>query len=282
MSDHPNTRCVRKACDALGIPYQTHDAYGNFVAVGLDPVRYFVNAATPFNNGAVDKICKDKAFAAGLLKEVTRTPRTRGYFDPYPQDPQYAGYVVEKSYEEIADSILGEFPLPVIVKMNSGLKGKNVYLCKDRTEVLRAVETIFNHELPSSDFVALAQEYIAPKREYRAVVFRKKVLLVYEKDISGATFIGNLSPFHYENARAAQVTDPAVITRVRESIGGMFAVLDLEFGGIDLIEDNAGTLHVIELNTHPGFNYFVRDNGDGPLVAMYENILRQLGANMTV
>lgn len=276
LQSYPNTRCVRRACDALGIPYRVHDAYGNFVALDLDPVRYFVNASTPFNNSAVDKICKDKEFSWKLLKDVVRTPRTKGYFDPYPQDSQYAGYVVEESYEAIADSMVQEFSLPVIVKMNSGLKGKNVYLCRDAAAVLTAITTIFNHELPSSDYVALAQEYIPPKREYRAVVFRGKLVLLYEKDISSATFNGNLSPLHYENARAVLVDDVTVRSRVEEAIAGIFPVLDLEFGGIDLIEDEAGSLHVIELNTHPGFTFFVKDNGDEPLVAMYERILREL------
>lgn len=276
QESYANTRCLRKACDALGIPYVIHDAYGNFVAVGGNPVQYFVNASTPFNNSAVDKICKDKEFSWKLLKDAVRTPRTKGYFDPYPQDPQYAGYVVEQSYEAIADSIVQEFSLPVIVKMNSGLKGKNVYLCNDARAVLAAVTTIFNHELPSSDYVALAQEYIAPKREYRAVVFRGQLVLLYEKDVSGATFSGNLSPLHYDNARAALIDDAVVAGRVEEAIAGIFPVLNLEFGGIDLIEDQEGTLHVIELNTHPGFTYFVRDNGDEPLVAMYARILGAL------
>ncbi|HYF29231.1 MAG TPA: alpha-L-glutamate ligase [Candidatus Paceibacterota bacterium] len=276
LQSHPNTRCVRKACDALGILYKTHDAYGNFVAVGLDPIKYFVNASAPFNNGAIDKICRDKAFSYRLLKDAVRTPRTKGYFDPYPEDPQYQGYVVEQSYEAIADAIVQEFSLPVIVKMNSGLKGRNVYLCEDRSEVLAAIETIFNHKLPSSDYVALAQEYVPPTREYRTVVFKGEVVLVYEKDLSDATFTGNLSPFHYEGARAVPVEDAVVTGRIQGAVDGIFPVLDLEFGGIDLIEDEAGELHVIELNTHPGFSYFVRDNGDQALVAMYEYILRQL------
>lgn len=276
LQSHPNTRCIRAACDRLGIPYKIHDEYGNFIAVGSDPVRYFVNAAAPFNSSAVDKICKDKEFTWKLLKDAVRTPRTKGYFDPYPQDPQYQGYVREASYEEIADSITSEFSLPVIVKMNSGMKGNNVYLCRDRAEVLAAVERIFDHAAPSSDYVALAQEYVVPRKEYRAVVFRGEVVLLYEKDISEATFTGNMSPLHYENARAVLLEDPVQIARMEAAIAGIYPVLDLEFGGIDLIEDERGELHVIELNTFPGFSYFVKDNGDEPVTRMYERILQQL------
>jgi glutathione synthase/RimK-type ligase-like ATP-grasp enzyme len=279
MSDsqsHPNTRAVRTACDRLGIPYHIHDTHGNFVSVDLEPVRFFVNSSVPFNNGAVDKICKDKEFTWKLLKDVVRTPRTKGYFDPFPQDPQYVGYVVEPSYDAITDSILREFSTPMIVKMNSGSLGKNVYLCTDRAEIQTAVTRIFDHHAPSSDYVVLAQEYIPSKKEYRALVFRKKIVLLYEKDISEATFTGNLSPLHYENAHARLVEDESFIRKAEVAISGIFPVLDLEFGGIDLIEDNSGELHVIELNTQPGLAYFVKDNGDEPIVRMYEGILGQL------
>lgn len=273
---HPNTRCVRAACDRLGIPYRVHDEHGNFVSVALDPVRFFVNAFTPFNSSSVDKICKDKEFAWRLLKDAARMPRTKGYFDPYPQDARYAGYVAEPSYAAIADSIVREFGLPVIVKMNSGALGTNVYLCRGRGEALAAVTAIFNHEAPASDYVAIAQEYIRGVKEYRAIVFREEVLLLYEKDISDATFVGNLSPLHHENAHAVLVTDTALVQRVQDAVTGIFALLPLEYGGIDLIEDAAGAFHIIELNSHPGLHHFVKDNGDEPVVRMYERILRQL------
>lgn len=271
---HPNTRCVRTACERLDIPFKVHDEYGNFISVTLDPVRFFVNAFTPFNSSSVDKICKDKEFTYRLLKDVARMPRTKGYFDPHPQDARYESYVVEASYEAVAESIVRDFGLPVMVKMNSGALGTNVYLCTMSDDVLIAVKTIFNHDLPSSDFVALAQEYIKGVKEYRAIVFRGEVLLLYEKDISNATFTGNLSPLHYENSHAVLVTDAALLRRVQGAIAGIFPVLPLEYCGIDLIEDSTGEFHIIELNSHPGLHHFVKDNGDEPVVQMYEYILK--------
>jgi len=273
---HPNTRAVRAACDRLGITYQIHDAYGNFVSINTSPIRFFANSSVPFNSGSIDKICRDKEFTWKLLKGVIRTPRTKGYFDPFPNDPQYLGYVVEPSYEAITDSILKDFSLPVIVKMNSGSLGKNVYRCTNREEILAAVTRIFDHTGPDSDFVVLAQEYIPMKKEYRALVFRKNVVLLYEKDITGATFIGNLSPLHYENAHARHIEDKSFIQKVQDAVSGIFPKLDLEFGGIDLIEDESGELHIIELNSQPGLAYFVKDNGDEPVIRMYEKILKTL------
>lgn len=273
---HVNIRCLRAACDKLGIPYTMHDAYGNFVSVDLEKPYFFVNAATPFNSSAVDKICKDKEFSWRLLHDTVTMPKTKGYFDPHPASDEYAGYVKEESSELIADDIINEFSLPVIIKMNSGQKGKNVFLCEDRVEILTALTSIFDHTSPAHDYVALAQDYIQPKKEYRVIVFRKEIVLAYEKDISGATFIGNLSPLHYENAKAVLINDPELIGRMQNTIDPIFNLLDLEFGGIDIILGTDDSLHVIELNTHPGFTYFVKDNEEEVLVEMYTKILQEL------
>lgn len=273
---HVNTRCLRAACDALGIPYTVHDAYGNFVSVDLGKPYFFVNAATPFNSSAVDKICKDKEFSWKLLNESVSMPKTKGYFDPHPASDEYAGYVKEGSNEQVADDIITEFTLPVIVKMNSGQKGMNVFLCEDRQQILTALTSIFDHASPSHDYVALAQEYIKPKKEYRVIVFRKEIVLVYEKDISGATFIGNLSPLHHENAKAVYINDPHLIAQMQSAIAPLFTKLDLEFGGIDLILDANDQFQIIELNTHPGFTYFVKDNEEEVLVEMYTKILQEM------
>jgi hypothetical protein len=115
-----NTRCVRAACDRLGIPYTIHDEYGNFLSVDLGRPFLFANAATPFNSSAVDKVCKDKEFTWKLLADVVQMPKTKGYFDPYPMDEQYAGYIRETDYEAIADDISNQFSFPMIVKMNAG------------------------------------------------------------------------------------------------------------------------------------------------------------------
>lgn len=276
IASHVNTRCLRAACDTLGIPYTIHDAYGNFISVDLGKPYFFVNAATPFNSSAVDKICKDKEFSWKLLNEAVSMPKTKGYFDPHPASEEYAGYVREGSTEEIADDIMREFSLPVIVKMNAGQKGKNVFLCEDKVQILSALAVIFDHSSPSHDYVALAQEYAKPKKEYRVIVFRKEIVLTYEKDISAATFTGNLSPLHYQNAKAVSVNDPHLIQKMQDAINPIFSTLDLEFGGIDIILDAEDLFQIIELNTHPGFTYFVKDNGEEELVGMYERILRQL------
>jgi biotin carboxylase len=107
-------------------------------------------------------------------------PKTAGWVDP--QGPaQYHGYARAESHAAIVDKICAEFSLPVIVKRNSGSQGQHVFLCKSRAEAAAAVAAVFDPEPRGYDHVVLAQEYIEPRKEYRAIVFRKEVLLAYEK-----------------------------------------------------------------------------------------------------
>ncbi|KND51578.1 MAG: glutathione synthase/ribosomal protein S6 modification enzyme (glutaminyl transferase) [Parcubacteria bacterium C7867-007] len=270
-----NTRCVRKACDRLKIPYTVHDEYGNFVSVQKQKY-FFVNASMPFNSSSLNKICSDKDFASRLLKDVVRMPKTLGYFDPYPKYEKYTDYIEQTNYEAITDSICSEFSFPLIIKMNSGQQGTNVFKCATKEDVSMALAAIFDHNSPHYDFVALVQEYIQPKAEYRVIVFRGEVLLAYEKNITDATFVGNLSPLHYENAKAIQILDLDLLKRFQECITPIFPILNLEFTGIDIIQDEDDKFYVIELNSRPGFTLFEKDNGDEPLVQMYEKILSSL------
>jgi len=203
-------------------------------------------------------------------------PKTKGYFDPCPKDVKYTDYVAQPNYEAITESICSEFSFPLIVKMNSGQQGTNVFKCSTKEEVSSALAAIFDHNSQHYDFVALAQEYIQPKAEYRVIVFRGKVLLAYEKNIESATFVGNLSPLHYENATAIQIQDIELLQRLQECVAPIFPILNLEFTGIDIILGTDNQLYIIELNSRPGFTLFEKDNSDEPLVLMYEKILSEL------
>ncbi|MDB4991789.1 MAG: Glutathione synthase/RimK-type ligase, ATP-grasp superfamily [Parcubacteria group bacterium] len=271
-----NTRCIRAACERLGLTYQIHDTYGNFLSVELEKPYFFVNFSTPFNNGSVDRICQDKEFSWLLSHDIIRTPRTKGYFNPQPADVAYSAYIDHLDCESITREIVQNFSLPVIVKMNSGREGKNVFLCSGAEEIQSALEKIYDHNSSTYDYVAIAQEYILKEKEYRVIVFRGEVLLVYEKDCSAGTFVGNLSPLHYENAVARHIDEPQLILRMQEFIAPLIVKVDLEFAGLDVILDKENRLHLLEMNSRPGFSYFVRDNGEEKLIQMYERILKSM------
>lgn len=271
-----NMRCLMEACKRVGAPFRIHDEFGNVVSVQRGTEYFFVNFTMPFNNDAVSRICKDKEFAYRLLKSVVRMPDTLGFFDPAYDDERFAQFKKEKSIGEIAEKILTTFSLPTIVKMNAGTRGTNVYKCESEDEVERSLTAIFNKISRHYDYVALGQEYIPPAREFRVIVFRKKVLLAYEKDISHAHFVGNLSPLHWEGARAVHVIDTSALAEFEKFLLPICDKVPVEFCGADIIEGAQGGLHLLELNTMPGFYLFAKDNGEEPIVQMYERILRML------
>lgn len=277
MSVH--TKCLVEACKRLDVPYSLVAGDENFLQIDLGGQRYyFPGASTPFNNGATSKICRDKEFSYKLLSGVIAMPKTMGFVDPEGPE-EYRSYARASSTGDIIEKICSEFTLPVIVKRNSGSQGRHVFLCKDRGEVKAAVEKVFekNEEEPNKyDHVILAQEYIVGKKEYRAVVFEKNVLLLYEKDISGAVFTGNLSPLHWENSKAVHITDDKIVQRIQTFTAPIYPLLDLRYGGLDIIEDASGKLTLVELNSRPGFGRFAKDNGSEPLVQMYMKILGAL------
>jgi len=241
----------------------------------LHQAIFFVNSSTPFNVGSVERICQDKDFAYRLFSSRIRMPKTASFLNPFVEN-EHAKYKIEKSIEHIVDEIGKHSTFPVIVKMNSGCQGNNVFLCRDKKEAATALKSIYNKNSRFYDYVALAQQYIKPKREYRAIFFERKALLVYEKDTSGSRFVGNLSPLHFEGAKAVHITDTQIVGAIEQFAMPIFELLPVSFGGFDIIEDEKGKLWLIEINSRPGFSYFVRDNGLEPLVLMYVTILQQL------
>lgn len=269
------TRCIAQACNELKVPYEFVDDNHNFIRVNLHKPYFFVNFATPFGRHDIVKICKDKEFTYKLLNPVIRTPHTIGYLDPFCREG-YRKYVKIKSYQKIHKDILSKFELPVIIKRNTGTRGKNVFLCQHETEILAALQKIYHKKSKEYDYVAIAQAYIQPVEEFRVVSFFRDILLVYKKDISHATFVGNLSPLHWENAHAIHVQDEQLIARLHDFLAPVHSVLELQFSGIDVILDEEDNLWVLEINSQPDFDIFARDNGDERVVEVFKVMLRRM------
>jgi glutathione synthase/RimK-type ligase-like ATP-grasp enzyme len=272
----PNIRCLVRACEELDIPYTYHDENHNFVGLtNAGKNIYFANATTPFNDESVARICKDKEFTYRLLKNKVLMPQTTGFLDPECQE-KYRKYLKYFSYSEITQEIFRVYSLPLIIKKNAGAQGANVFLCTSEKDVSFALTTIYNKHSYLYDYIALAQQYIPIKKEYRVVMFNQKIVLMYEKDASQATCTGNISPLHQENSRAVLVKDTLLINRINNFLKPLFATLDLRFTGLDIILDDQNSLWLLEMNSRPGFEHFIQDNGDENLIMMYRDILLEI------
>lgn len=244
----------------------------------------FVANNSGLNDEVVRKICNDKFYTFLLLKNDVTLPDTNSFVDPRADDI-YEGYSGHDSNQEIIGKILEKHEFPVVIKANSLSRGINVFKCEDEEQVSKAVANIFNKNSKNYDHVLISQDHLEIKKEYRVLVYNQEIMFVYQKDnvsvVNANNFVGNLSPLHWENSKAVLLEDQELKNELKEFINPIYGKLNLKYGGLDVARDNNGGLQLIEINTQPGFSYFIRDNSDVEVQKMYIRILKDLNSRST-
>ncbi|AVH70752.1 ATP-grasp domain-containing protein [Nostoc sp. 'Lobaria pulmonaria (5183) cyanobiont'] len=273
-----NISLLLKACKNLNISYEILHPSENLIKIKLNSKQhYFCNYSTPLLNQAVAHLIKDKEYTYHVLNKKVNLPRTVGFLSPF-CDSQYKIYLKFPTIPDIVLEIKENFETPVIIKRNSGAGGHNVFLCDNLNEIETALKEIFTIN-NKYDYVALAQEFIHIKSEYRAVFLNKELVLLYEKDITDAKFVGNLSPLHWDGAKAKYINDPQILSEITNFAQPVFQELDIDYGGFDIVLDRDNQYWLIEINSHPNFSLFIRDNGEEPILRIFEKMLISLASN---
>jgi glutathione synthase/RimK-type ligase-like ATP-grasp enzyme len=274
-----NIEILLAACRELNIPYEILHPSQNLIRIKHGGEDYFfVNYMMPFTSASVAQILKDKEYTYQLLNGKINTPKTLSFVSPYCEE-KYKKYLSFQDIESMVVEVEKNFALPVILKRNRGSGGNNVFLCESREEIQAALEIIFNVNSKDYDYVALAQEYIEIVHEYRAVFCQQKLVLLYEKDKSQAEFAGNLSPLHWEGATARYITDSRIISEIEDFVRPVFAEIAIDYAGFDIALDAKGAYWLIEINSSPNYDIFVRDNDRQIVVTMFKSILESLIVN---
>ncbi|MEH1888395.1 MAG: YheC/YheD family protein [Nostoc sp.] len=273
-----NISLLLQACENLNISYEIIHPAQNLIKIKLNSKpHYFCNHSTPLINQAVAYLVKDKEYTYHVLNKKVKLPRTVGFLSPF-CDIEYKIYLKFSTIPDIVLEINENFEAPVIVKRNSGASGHNVFLCQNQHEIETALKNIFNINSKKYDYVALAQEFIHIKSEYRAVFLNKELVLLYEKDITDAKFIGNLSPLHWDGAKAKYINDPQRLSEIANFARPIFEELDLDYAGLDIVLDRDNQYWLIEINSHPNYSIFTRDNGEEPVLKIFEKMLISLAS----
>lgn len=271
-----NMSCLKAACEATGTPYQVRHHSGNLMQVSLgERSHIFVNLTTPLNSHSSTKLSEDKEYCYELCHPVVAMPKTVGFLSPFVK-PDYHHYLQYKTISQIAEAMQSEFALPCIVKRNRGSRGHNVFLCQRSEEVTQALNTIFDMQHRSYDYVAIAQSYIRPKQEYRVIILDGEIQFAYLKNNANAKFQGNLSPLHWEHAQAELISDPNLLDSMNTFLQPLFQCSFFVYAGLDLIRDACDQWWLLEVNSTPGFAIFVRHNGPEQVVELYKNMLGKL------
>ncbi|MFM2357650.1 MAG: hypothetical protein RJA61_387 [Candidatus Parcubacteria bacterium] len=258
-----NIECLIEACKELKIPYSFLDKNKNCVAVGKQPFSYFINASNPLNNESVAVLVKDKEFAYKALEGSVQMPYTKAYFDP--AHDEYGSYKTFTSEQEILEDIAKSFELPLMLKRNKGARTVHVFKCSTKEEAGKALNTIFDQKNKDYDYVALAQTFIPSNTEYRVIVLDGAIELVYKKNL--------------DVGEAKQVIDSVLIQKIQNFIDPIFKTIPLRWSGLDIISGTDGNLHLLELNSKPGFGYFLQNHDKKIIVEIYKNILKKLLAS---
>jgi len=276
-----NISLVLEACQQLNINYEILAPNQNLIRIQHSGQSYyFVNYVTPFNSAPIVQIFKDKEYTYQLLNSKIKTPKTIGFLSPFCES-KYREYLKIQKCQEIATEVRKVFSLPLIIKRNRGSAGNNVFLCETLEQIQAAIETVFNVNSKDYDYVCLAQDYIDIRHEYRAVFSNQKLVLLYEKDKLGAKFTGNLSPLHWEGAKAKHIKDSKIISEIESFVQPVFAEINVTYGGFDIAIDQKGDYWLIEINSSPNYDIFVRDNDRQIVVTMFKDILEGLVVNKT-
>jgi hypothetical protein len=272
----PHYECLKAACKFLGLDYEIdlkRRAFYIWTKGRENACLMFKNYKTPFNSQTAAEISSDKDLTYSLLHEFICMPRSIPFLDFNVQE-QYRPYLTANSVAEIMESVEKWFSYPVIVKKNFGSQGKGVFLCNNRSETTEAVSRIFDKTYPEYDYLLLVQRKIDILKEYRVVIFQGKVILCYLKDTSEGLLSDNISPLHWEGSKTIVQTDVDLLNKMQNFVSPIFERIDLQFSGLDVVEDTLGKLFLIELNASPGFNYFLADNPAYMLVNMYTKMLQ--------
>ncbi len=268
-----------KACKELNIQYEIIHKHQILVKVTLPNKTnlFFTHHYKAFNREDIVKICKDKDLSYTILAPHIKVPKWKSYLAPNLNE-KYLPLLDFPTRKAIANDIEKNFKYPVVLKRNFGSQGHNVYLCNNRADILSALRRIFSRsrKFGAFDYIAIAQEYIKIKKEYRVIAYKRKLMFAYEKNIDDAVFVGNLSPLHWENAKGVLVQDANILEKLEAFSQGVFNAIPINFVGLDIAIDENGEFFIIEINNSPGMGIGAGSFGMDPIVRMFKYILKDL------
>ncbi|MEL6534491.1 MAG: hypothetical protein AAFQ98_03715 [Bacteroidota bacterium] len=270
----PELKCLTEAASKLGLPYQVHDRNGNLITLEVGGHQYlFERNYTSFNTETEARICLDKEHTYQLLHKVIPMPATLGFFDPH-QATQYEAYKHQTSVAQMVQVAEEQFGFPQIIKRNRGALGSQVYMAQSAVEAENAFQAIFNREDKDYDYVALAQQFITTEREFRAVFFRGRLLLAYERFAGQRAFKANY--WQLPEGRSLLVKESALLEQIQGFVKPIFKVFPISWVGVDLLVDSSGGWYLLELNSGPRFQHFIQNHGTAEIVHLYSQVLKEL------
>jgi glutathione synthase/RimK-type ligase-like ATP-grasp enzyme len=271
-----NIQILNKVCKKLNVDYQLLHTSQTIIEVTINQKKHlFTSFDTPLNAQSINKLCRDKDYFYQYFQDVINMPKTLAYLNPY-HEGAYSAYLELNTIMQIMQSIEQSFTFPMIIKQNRGTSGKNVFKVKNLQQLEVALLTIFNKNDMAFDYIALAQELIDIDKEFRVIYLHGHQQFTYEKSNEYAQFIGNLSPLHWEGAKAILHTEKIILDTIDAFCQPLFQKLMIPFCGLDVVLDKQGQWWLLEANSAPAFQHFIKSGYEDKVMILYENLLNSL------
>lgn len=240
-------------------------------------VIVFTLSATPFNDHAMYIVCRDKEYFYNLYKDVVRMPATKGFLNPDCSEENKC-YLEFSTVNAIVHYIEENFKFPLILKRNRGSHGDCVFKLDSIDEVPEKLRLIYER-----DYVAIAQEFVDIKEEFRVIMFENNLMFAYKKNNENAVFDGNLSPLHQHGAFAELIEDEDLLNRFEKFGRQISDKKALDYIGLDIVLDAEGEMHLIEANLAPGFSYLLENEKAEPLVKkLYQKMAARIKQEFSI
>ena len=209
-----------------------------------------------FNRADFIKMCDDKMLTfIACSNEGIRMPDT------------YAGPLVYSSIEqphiEFLDEVSDKLGFPMVVKKVYGSLGEGVYLVKDKEELISLYKEICH-------FPVLFQKYMSASSGHsiRVIIIDGKVFGAFVRK-NGGDFRSNFGT----TAGSEKLQNPEKYLSFAAKIAEK---LEIEYAGIDLLDDENGEIVLCEINSNAFFEEFEKTTGLNVAKAFAEMVVRKI------
>ena len=209
-----------------------------------------------FNRADFIKMCDDKMLTfIRCANEGIKMPDT------------FAGPLVytsiEKPHLEFLEQVINKLGFPMVVKKVYGSLGEGVFLVNNKEELVSLYETYCHNPI-------IFQRYVASSkgRSIRVIVIDGKVFGAFIRK-NGGDFRSNFGT----TAGSEKLENPEKYLEFAQKIADK---LDIEYAGIDLLDDADGEIVMCEINSNAFFEEFEKTTGLNVAEAFAKMVKRKI------
>jgi glutathione synthase/RimK-type ligase-like ATP-grasp enzyme len=237
--------CLKLSAQELGLDFFELGEFKDILLIKTSSRDlYFWLNKNPFNDSFIFLLGQDKFLQSQIFQKLNITiPKTFYHFPKQTNLPQ-------------------DLKFPSILKPNNSSFSKGLNLIEDKSEL----ESVLASD-PAQKWII--QSYIKGQ-EYRVVTVKNKIKLVYPK-------IGNhrFKNPDLQNYKPQKIQDQNLIQLFQPIVDQLYKGLKVNFSGLDIIVDNKGQAHLIELNANPVCYFYNLCNGRQDFIAIYSELLQE-------